>query len=97
MQVCSWAVHRSAVELDEVPHTPMLLAADFKAFSKVSIENSGFNQTVVPPKFKVKEYCPLVFRDLRERCGVGPASFVDSMCGGPLTASYCPGSSTRTV
>eukprot|EP00116_Pleurobrachia_bachei_P016065 sb/3476327/ len=37
---------------------------------KVSIENSNFNSDNMIGKFKFKEYCPLVFRNLRERFAV---------------------------
>ena len=30
----------------------------------------------LPTKFQIKEYCPLVFRDLRERFDVSPEEFV---------------------
>lgn len=33
----------------------------------------------MPSHFKVKEYCPLVFRNLRERFGVDDIDYKESM------------------
>ena len=33
----------------------------------------------MPSHFKVKEYCPLVFRNLRERFGIDDASYMKSL------------------
>ena len=57
-------------ELDSMPQPKMLLTDDFKAYSKLKVENHAFNRTSLPGHYKVKEYCPLVFRALRERFGV---------------------------
>jgi 1-phosphatidylinositol-5-phosphate 4-kinase len=56
---------------------------DFAAFAKQSIHNSGFNSSHLPSKFSVKEYCPLVFRDLRDRFGVDADMFLSSHCDEP--------------
>ena len=37
---------------------------------QISIENYNFNSDNMTGKFKFKEYCPLVFKNLRERFGV---------------------------
>ena len=57
-------------ELSVIPQPKMLLADDFKAYSKLKVENHAFNRTALPGHYKVKEYCPLVFRALRERFDV---------------------------
>ena len=92
----------------------MLMPDDFRAFSKIKIDNHAFNKENLPSHFKVrnrvisrygrsishvpfnmshfkiriekdvkqniailafqvKEYCPLVFRNLRERSVVNPS------------------------
>lgn len=43
---------------------------DFKAFTKLRVDNHFFNKENFPSHFKFKEYCPLVFRQLRERFGI---------------------------
>ena len=58
-------------ELGVIQQPKMLLADDFKAYSKLKVENHCFNRQNLPGHYKVKEYCPLVFRALRERFGVG--------------------------
>ncbi|XP_062893699.1 phosphatidylinositol 5-phosphate 4-kinase type-2 beta isoform X6 [Mobula hypostoma] len=45
----------------------MLMPDDFKAFSKIKVDNHLFNKENLPSRFKFKEYCPMVFRNLRER------------------------------
>uniref|UniRef100_A0A8D2QVC2 Phosphatidylinositol-5-phosphate 4-kinase type 2 beta n=1 Tax=Zosterops lateralis melanops TaxID=1220523 RepID=A0A8D2QVC2_ZOSLA len=48
----------------------MLMPDDFKAYSKIKVDNHLFNKENLPSRFKFKEYCPLVFRNLRERFGI---------------------------
>ena len=57
-------------ELGVIQQPKMLLADDFKAYSKLKVENHAFNRAALPGHYKVKEYCPLVFRALRDRFGV---------------------------
>jgi 1-phosphatidylinositol-5-phosphate 4-kinase len=47
---------------------------------QVKVHNHLYNNNYLPMKFKVKEYCPLVFRDLRERFGLAAESYRMSMC-----------------
>jgi len=70
LSVFMWGVHHTVSQLQHTTIPPLLLDADFKAFSKVSIENSNFNSDNMTGKFKFKEYCPIVFRNLREKFGV---------------------------
>ena len=65
---CLFSHHQR--ELTVIPQPKMLLADDFKAYSKLKVENHAFNRTSLPGHYKVKEYCPLVFRALRERFDV---------------------------
>lgn len=41
--------------------------------------NIMFNRENMPSHFKIKEYCPLVFRNLRERFGIDDLDFKESM------------------
>lgn len=41
-------------------------------------KNSIFRENM-PSHFKVKEYCPLVFRNLRERFGIDDQDYKESM------------------
>ena len=76
----------------------MLMPDDFKAYSKVKIDNHLFNKSVIftyimkphffftlfhvllrenmPSHFKFKEWCPLVFKNLRERFGVDDETYM---------------------
>ncbi|XP_071350710.1 phosphatidylinositol 5-phosphate 4-kinase type-2 gamma-like isoform X3 [Trachinotus anak] len=48
----------------------MLLPDNFKASTKIKVNNHLFNKENLPGQFKFKEYCPQVFRNLRERFGI---------------------------
>jgi len=69
-------------ELEAVPASPLVMRDDFRASSKISINNSFYNNGSLPSKFKVKAYCPLVFRDLRERFEENPRAFLESWVSG---------------
>eukprot|EP00041_Stephanoeca_diplocostata_P033559 m.1113028 g.1113028 ORF g.1113028 m.1113028 type:complete len:365 (+) comp24363_c0_seq1:309-1403(+) len=88
--VAIWGLNHSMTSLEAVPAQPLVMKDDFKSFSKISIQNQGFSSAMLPSKFKIKEYCPLVFRDLRDRFGLDPRSFLDSWVSGP--ASEVPSS-----
>ncbi|MGH0162276.1 UNVERIFIED_CONTAM: hypothetical protein FKN15_048451, partial [Acipenser sinensis] len=57
-------------DLNQVPIPVMLLPDDFKANTKIKVNNHLFNKENLPGHFKFKEYCPQVFRNLRERFGI---------------------------
>ncbi|XP_008482552.1 phosphatidylinositol 5-phosphate 4-kinase type-2 alpha [Diaphorina citri] len=57
----------------------MLLPDDFRAYSKLKVDNHLFNKENMPSHFKIKEYCPLVFRNLRERFGIDDLDYKESM------------------
>ena len=73
-----------------MPEAPLIVRDDFKAFSKIRIENHMYNEcarcrlsppvtcasSLLPAKFKFKEYCPVVFRDLRSRFGISSEDFM---------------------
>ena len=50
-----------------------------QAYTKIKVDNHAFNKENMPSHFKVKEYCPLVFRNLRERFGIDDASYMKSL------------------
>ncbi|XP_078394462.1 phosphatidylinositol 5-phosphate 4-kinase type-2 gamma-like, partial [Cetorhinus maximus] len=57
----------------------MLLPDDFKANSKIKVNNHLFNKENLPSHFKFKEYCPQVFRNLRERFGIDDQDYLTSL------------------
>ncbi|XP_028302957.1 phosphatidylinositol 5-phosphate 4-kinase type-2 gamma-like [Gouania willdenowi] len=70
LSVLMWGVNHSINDLSQVPVPVMLLPDDFKASTKIKVNNHLFNKENLPGQFKFKEYCPLVFRNLRERFGI---------------------------
>ncbi|XP_059575294.1 phosphatidylinositol 5-phosphate 4-kinase type-2 gamma isoform X2 [Alligator mississippiensis] len=70
-------------ELSQVPLPIMLLPDDFKANSKIKVNNHLFNRENLPSHFKFKEYCPQVFRNLRERFGIDDQDFQVSLTRSP--------------
>merc|ERR1711970_796692 len=77
--VFAWGVSHHQRELAMVPQPKMLLADDFKAYSKMKVENYLFNRSAGPGNYKVKEYCPLVFRALREKFSVLEEDYTESL------------------
>ncbi|XP_022255526.1 phosphatidylinositol 5-phosphate 4-kinase type-2 alpha-like [Limulus polyphemus] len=76
LSVLMWGVNHSILELNHVSIPVMLMPEDFKAFSKIKVDNHHFNKETLPSHFVVKEYCPLVFRNLRERFGISDEEYV---------------------
>ncbi|NWU96895.1 PI42C kinase, partial [Upupa epops] len=70
-------------ELSQVPLPVMLLPDDFKASSKIKVNNHLFNRENLPSHFKFKEYCPQVFRNLRERFGIDDQDYQVSLTRSP--------------
>ncbi|XP_014878149.1 phosphatidylinositol 5-phosphate 4-kinase type-2 gamma-like [Poecilia latipinna] len=70
LSVLVWGVNHSINDLGQVPVPVMLLPDDFKASTKIKVMNHCFNKENLPGQFKFKEYCPQVFRNLRERFGI---------------------------
>uniref|UniRef100_A0A915I1Y9 1-phosphatidylinositol-5-phosphate 4-kinase n=1 Tax=Romanomermis culicivorax TaxID=13658 RepID=A0A915I1Y9_ROMCU len=79
MSVFMWGINHSICELSHVPPPTLLLPDDFKAFSKVKIDNHAFNKDNMPSHFKIKEYCPNVFRNLREKFGIQEHDYLKSL------------------
>uniref|UniRef100_K7FGV5 Phosphatidylinositol 5-phosphate 4-kinase type-2 gamma n=1 Tax=Pelodiscus sinensis TaxID=13735 RepID=K7FGV5_PELSI len=70
-------------ELSQVPLPVMLLPDDFKANSKIKVNNHLFSRPPPPSHFKFKEYCPQVFRNLRERFGIDDQDYQVSLTRSP--------------
>ncbi|XP_047205200.1 phosphatidylinositol 5-phosphate 4-kinase type-2 alpha isoform X3 [Girardinichthys multiradiatus] len=79
LSVLMWGVNHSINELSHVQVPIMLMPDDFKAYSKIKVDNHLFNKENMPSHFKFKEYCPLVFRNLRERFGIDDQDFSNSL------------------
>ncbi|XP_023334787.1 phosphatidylinositol 5-phosphate 4-kinase type-2 alpha isoform X2 [Eurytemora carolleeae] len=83
LSVFMWGVNHTVKELQHVHVPVMLMPDDFRAYSKVKIDNQSFNKENLPSHFKVKEYCPLVFRNIRERFGIDDLDFLNSLTKSP--------------
>ncbi|XP_072927345.1 phosphatidylinositol 5-phosphate 4-kinase type-2 gamma-like [Hemitrygon akajei] len=94
ISVFMWGVNHSINELNHVPTPVMLLPDDFKANSKIKVNNHLFNKENLPSNFKFKEYCPQVFRNLRDRFGVDDMDYQMSLT---RFAPYSEGESRITV
>ncbi|XP_059812252.1 phosphatidylinositol 5-phosphate 4-kinase type-2 gamma-like isoform X1 [Hypanus sabinus] len=94
VSVFMWGVNHSINELNHVPTPVMLLPDDFKANSKIKVNNHLFNKENLPSNFKFKEYCPQVFRNLRDRFGVDDMDYQMSLT---RFAPYSKGESGITV
>ncbi|CAK9298415.1 unnamed protein product [Gordionus sp. m RMFG-2023] len=56
----------------------MLMPDDFKSSTKIRVDNHLFNKENLPSHYKIKEYCPIVFRKLREIFGIKEQSYLES-------------------
>lgn len=79
LSVFMWGINHTIHELTHVNIPVMLMPEDFKAYSKVKIENYFYNEDIMPKKFMFKEYAPLVFRNLRERFGIDDIDYLTSL------------------
>lgn len=91
-----WGLHHAMRELDTVDAQPVVLPHDFKAYSKVAIDNHNYNNATLPAKFKIKAYCPIVFRDIRARFKEDPKAFLESWICGPAELQEHHSSRIRT-
>ncbi|PAA46620.1 hypothetical protein BOX15_Mlig027118g1 [Macrostomum lignano] len=76
--VIMWGINHSLIQLSHVTKRTMLLPDDFKSFQKVKVDNYLFNKDNMPSKFKFKEYCPMVFQELRSKFGIDSLHYADS-------------------
>ena len=83
LSVFMWGVNHTVRELQHINVPVMLMPDDFRSFSKITIKNHAYNKENLPSNFKVKEYCPLVFRNLRERFGIDDNDFLKSLTVAP--------------
>uniref|UniRef100_A0A8C6PCR3 Phosphatidylinositol 5-phosphate 4-kinase type-2 gamma n=1 Tax=Nothobranchius furzeri TaxID=105023 RepID=A0A8C6PCR3_NOTFU len=88
LSVFMWGVNHSINDLSQVPVPVMLLPDDFKANTKVKVNNHLFNKENLPGHFKFKEYCPQVFRNLRERFGIEDLDYQVSLTRSPPVRSF---------
>ncbi|KAI6235150.1 Phosphatidylinositol 5-phosphate 4-kinase type-2 alpha [Aphelenchoides besseyi] len=79
MSVFMWGVNHTVTELMHVPPPGLLFPDEFRAFSKVKVDNHFFNKENMPSHFKVKHYCPNVFRSLRQQFGVDQRQYLSSL------------------
>nr|XP_014353107.1 PREDICTED: phosphatidylinositol 5-phosphate 4-kinase type-2 beta isoform X2 [Latimeria chalumnae] len=79
LSVLMWGVNHTVNELGNVPVPVMLMPDDFKAYSKIKVDNHLFNKENLPSRFKFKEYCPMVFRNLRERFSIDDQDYQNSL------------------
>ncbi|XP_050301960.1 phosphatidylinositol 5-phosphate 4-kinase type-2 alpha isoform X2 [Anthonomus grandis grandis] len=79
LSVFMWGINHTINELMHVTIPVMLLPDDFRAYSKIKIDNHLFNKENMPSHFKVKEYCPMVFRNIRERFGIDDLDYKESL------------------
>ncbi|XP_071454635.1 phosphatidylinositol 5-phosphate 4-kinase type-2 alpha [Hetaerina americana] len=93
LSVLMWGVNHTINELSHVNIPVMLLPDDFRAYSKLKVDNHLFNKENMPSHFKVKEYCPLVFRNLRERFGIDDQDYKESMTRSQPVLVDTPGKS----
>ncbi|XP_073991199.1 phosphatidylinositol 5-phosphate 4-kinase [Rhodnius prolixus] len=93
LSVLMWGVNHTINELSHVTIPVMLLPDDFRAYSKLKVDNHLFNKENMPSHFKIKEYCPLVFRNLRERFGIDDLDFKESMTRSQPVVMDNPGKS----
>uniref|UniRef100_A0A7E4VYL4 1-phosphatidylinositol-5-phosphate 4-kinase n=1 Tax=Panagrellus redivivus TaxID=6233 RepID=A0A7E4VYL4_PANRE len=79
VSVFMWGVNHTIGELMHVPPPGLLMPDDFKAFSKIKIDYHAFNKDNMPSHFKIKDYCPNVFRNIREQFGVDQSEYLTSL------------------
>ncbi|CAH3023727.1 unnamed protein product [Porites evermanni] len=84
LSVLMWGVSHSINELSHVNNPAMLMPDDFKAFTKMRVDNHLFNKENFPSHFKFKEYCPLVFRQLRDRFGIDDSEYAAAFQSSPV-------------
>ncbi|XP_002732674.1 phosphatidylinositol 5-phosphate 4-kinase type-2 alpha-like [Saccoglossus kowalevskii] len=93
LSVFMWGINHTVNELSHVNIPVMLMPDDFKAYTKTKVDNHCFNKENLPSHFKVKEYCPLVFRNLREKFGINDTEYMNSMTSAEPVYNDSPGRS----
>lgn len=93
LSVLMWGINHTIKELVHINIPVMLMPNDFKAYSKIKVDNHLFNKENMPSHFKIKEYCPLVFRNLRERFAIDDSDYRQSLTRSQPILSDSPGRS----
>ncbi|XP_056293595.1 phosphatidylinositol 5-phosphate 4-kinase type-2 gamma-like isoform X2 [Pseudoliparis swirei] len=96
LSVLMWGVNHSINDLSHVPAPVMLLPDDFKASTKIKVSNHLFNKEKLPGQFKFKDYCPQVFRNLREHFGIEDQDYQVSLARSP-PLKYEEGQGTKLL
>ncbi|KAI1717078.1 phosphatidylinositol-4-phosphate 5-Kinase domain-containing protein [Ditylenchus destructor] len=94
ISVLMWGINHTIGELMHVPPPGLLLPDDFKAYSKIKVDNHCFNKENMPSHFKIKDYCPNVFRNIREQFGVDQYEYLASLTSFEPEAEQDSGSSS---
>lgn len=79
LSVLMWGVNHTINELSNLIVPGLLLPDHFRANSKIKVDYHLFNKENMPSHFKFKEYCPLVFKYLRERFGIDDVEYRESI------------------
>lgn len=74
-----WGINYTHNELKQIPMPELLMPDEFKSYIKVKIDNQNFNKAILPSHYKVKEYCPVVFKNIRERFNISEESYLRSL------------------
>lgn len=93
LAVLMWGIEHSINELTTSIEPSLLLSEDFKAYSKLKVENQYYNKENLPGHFKFKEYCPRVFHNIRKRFGIDDLEYMSSLIVKPPQPIDSPGRS----
>ena len=88
ISVLQWGIKQSIEELSDVPMPPIFMPDDYKAHWKVKKVNQNFNAQGQPSQFKFKEYCPLVFKKLRQLFNYSDDKFLSLLTNSPPKVNY---------
>lgn len=96
LSVFMWGINHTVNELNHVNIPVMLMPDDFRAFTKIRVDNHLYQKDVMTSHYKVKEYCPLVFRNLRERFSIYDTDYLKSLTTfQPVAKEILPGRPTK--
>lgn len=84
VQVLQWWYARAQAEVALPEERAFLLPQDFTAFTKIAIEDYHVSRPHLPQAFKLKDYCPTVYGDLRRRLGITSTELFKSLVEGEV-------------
>jgi 1-phosphatidylinositol-5-phosphate 4-kinase len=93
LNLVMWGVNYSIQQLNHISGPAVLMPADFTAYSKTQIHSHLIKRVDIPSEFKFKDYCPLVFQNLRRKFGIADEGYVKSLTDKCLTNIDSPGRS----